>query len=341
MWLLKLDTAGAAVVGAVPAGLPLPALPRIDADAVVALLRSAGLIALIGFLQSIPVAKEAARRHRYDLDANQELVGLGMANLAAAFFVAFPVAGGLSRTAVNDQAGARTPLASLITAAVTALAVSFLAPLLYFIPKAALAAIIMVAVLGLVDVSEVQTLWRIKKSDLALLVVTFVATLALGIERGIGIGVGASLLWFVVRTTRPHTAVLGRLPGTAFVRNIRNFPEAEQVPGVLALRVDAQLYFGNVSFLKDTLRRLEAERGSLAAVVIDASGMNNLDSSAASALLEIAQDYHERGIELALSGVKRPVYRVMERAGLVEILGERRFFLGTYEAMLAMKKEVQ
>jgi SulP family sulfate permease len=340
VWLFGLakGQGGVAIVGSVPAGLPAPTLPLFDTAAMSSLFRIAIIISLVGFMESISVAKAVARRHRYEVNANQELIGLGLANLAGSLFQAYPVTGGFSRTAVNDQAGAKTPLASLITAAVIAVALLFMTPLFFFIPKAVLAAIIMVAVFGLIDVAEVKHLWRVKKSDLLLLAVTFVSTLTLGIEQGIGIGVGMSLLWFVVRSTRPHTAVLGRIPGTEAVRNIKNYPEAEQVEGVLALRIDAQFYFGNVNFLKDTLRRLEGERDDLRAVVLDANGMNSLDSSAASALSEIAEDYRDRDIRLAFAGVKHPVFDVMKRAHVIELVGEENFFLCTYDAMQTVSK---
>jgi SulP family sulfate permease len=246
-----------------------------------------------------------------------------MANVLGALFSAYPVTGGFSRTAVNAQAGARTGLASLITAAVIALTLLFLTPLFHDLPQAVLAAIIMTAVASLVDVAEIRHLWRVKRADLALLVITFFATLALGIEEGIGVGVLASLLWFVVQTTRPHFAVLGRLPGGAF-RNVLNYPEAETFPGVLVVRMDAQFYFGNVNFLRGTLRRLEAEaQVRLHTVVLDASAMNQLDASADQALHELADDYGRRGLRLLLANVKRPVMVVLERSGFVDRFGGR------------------
>ena len=337
VWLLRLDQRGVAIVGHVPAGIPAPALPAIGWAALRGLLPTALAISFVGFMESISVAKAMASRHGYEVDANQELIGLGLANIGGSLFGAYPVTGGFSRTAVNDQAGARTGLASLITAGVIALALLFFTPVFYFLPNAVLAAIIMSAVFGLIDVAEVRHLYRVKRSDLALLAITFVATLSLGIEEGILVGVGASLLWFVVRTTRPHTAVLGRLPGTEVYRNVANYQQAERTPGVLVLRVDAQFYFGNVSFLKETLNRLETEASPpLRAVVIEAASMNQLDSSAATALLEIARDYRDRGITLLFASTKRPVYTVMQRAGLVDLLGQDAFFFRVHEAMQSL-----
>lgn len=334
VWLLGLDARGVAIVGEVPAGLPAPRLPGIELAAVEALLPVAVTIALVGFMESISVAKSFARRNRYDIDASQELVGLGMANTVGALFGAYPVTGGFSRTAVNAQAGARTGMASLITAAVIALTLLFLTPLFYYLPSVVLAAIIMTAVVGLVDIAEVRHLWRVKRIDLVFWAVTFAATLALGIEEGILVGVSVSLLVFVARTTRPHVAVLGRLPGTDVYRNVARFPEAVTTPGVLVVRMDAQLYFGNIDFLKATLRKLEqASDAPLRAVVLDASGINQIDSSAASALEDLHASYQRRGVALYLAGVKGPVRDVIERAHLREAVGPERFTLRVHDAV--------
>jgi SulP family sulfate permease len=229
-------------------------------------------------------------------------------------------------------------LASLITAAVVALTLVFLTPLFHYLPKAVLAAIIMTAVFGLIDLHAVRHLWRVKRSDLALLLTAFFSTLVAGIEQGILIGVGASLLWFVVRTTRPHFAVLGRLPGTRTYRNVKRHPEAETVPGVLVVRMDAQFYFGNMSFLRDTLRRLEERQvAPLRAVVIDGSSINNLDSSADAALHEIQADYARRGILLYLTGAKGPVLDVLHRSGIFDKLGADHFFMDVADAMEALQ----
>jgi SulP family sulfate permease len=332
--LLGLDQRGVSIVGYVPPGLPRPHLPFWDWQVARALLPTAAVIALVAFMEAYSVARAVAARHRYEVDANQELVALGLANIAGSMSGSYPVTGGFSRTAVNDQAGAQTPLASLITVATIALALLALTPLFHYLPHAVLASIIIAAVIGLVDVAQARQLYRVKPTDLALMILTFVATLGLGIVQGILVGVGASLLWFVVRTTRPHTAVLGRLPGTEVYRNIANYPEVERLPGLLALRMDAQFYFGNVSFLKDTLRRLERESAvPLRVVLIDASSINQLDSSAAVALLAIAEDYRQRDITLLFANTKRPVHQVMQRVGLVDLLGSESFYLRVHDAV--------
>lgn len=320
-WIFDLQGRGVAIVGDVPAGLPGLSVPGLDFEILQKLLPTAVVIALVGFMESISVAKAFARRNRYDIDANRELVGLGVANIAAGLFSGYPVTGGFSRTAVNAQAGARTPLASLLTAAMVALTLVLFTPWFYFLPQAVLAAIIMSAVVGLIDVAEVRRLARVDRADLAMLLVTFAGTLTLGLEAGIAIGVVTSLAWFVVQANRPHFAVLGRLPGTQVFRNVDRFEEAETTPGALIVRIDGPIYFGNTDYLKRALARLEAGRDDLAAVIIDASAISRLDSSADAVLHDIVQDYRRRDIVLFVAGPNGPVRDAMARSGLREQIG--------------------
>jgi SulP family sulfate permease len=342
VWALGLDSAASvAIVKDVPAGLPGLTMPAFSWDAVMQLLPTAITISLVAFMESIAVAKRVAAKYGQEdeIDANQELIGLGAANIGAAFFGGYPVTGGFSRTAVNEQAGARTGFAGVITALVIGATLMLLTPLFYFLPKAVLAAIIMTAVFGLIDVKEVKHLYEVKKGDLAILGITFVATLSLGIEEGILIGVGASLLWFIVRSTRPHYAVIGRLPGTTHYRNLERYPDASVSPHILAIRIDSQYYFGNVSFLKETLRDEEAKMDTqLRAVVIDATSINQLDSSADAALHQIVNDYRDRGVEVYFAGTKGPVRDVMHRSGLWDKVGPKNFKRSVHEAVELAKE---
>jgi len=334
--LFRLDQHGVAIVGTVPEGLPALALPSFSLATLRELLPIALTISLVGFMESISVAKAFARKGHYEVDANRELVGLGLANLGGALVGAYPVTGGFSRTAVNAQAGARSGLAAIVTAAIVATTLLLLTPLFYYLPRAVLAAIIMVAVFGLVDLREVRHLWRVKRSDLAMLLITFGATLSFGIEQGIVVGVVSSLLAVILRTTRPHVAVLGRVPGTHAYRNVENNPGAVTPPGIIALRIDAQFYFGNVNFFKETIHRLEHEcTEPLRAIVINAASINNLDATAADAVQEIAEDLAARGVELYFAEVRAPVLEIMRRAGLVELLSEDKFFLTVRRAIEA------
>jgi sulfate permease, SulP family len=350
VWLLGLDAAGVAIVGEVPRGLPRPGLPRVDLEVARELLVTAVTIAFVSFMEAISVAKAVAswaakpgpdgrEREVAKVEPNRELIGLGAANLLGSVVRGYPVAGGLSRTAVNVQAGARTGLAGIITALVVVATLLVLTPLFFYLPKAALAAIVMTAVFGLIDVAMVRRLWKVERNDLAMLLLTFIATLALGIMQGILVGVAASIVWFVARQTRPHTAVLGRLPGTTVYRNVDRFAEAERVPGVIVIRVDAQFYFGNVDFLERKIEALlesAAARGETTrAIVIDACAINRLDSSADAALHELESSLRERGIELYFASVKGPVRDMMQRSGLHERLGEGRFWMTVHDAVLA------
>ncbi|MEX2621008.1 MAG: carbonic anhydrase [Egibacteraceae bacterium] len=247
---LGLADVGVATLGDVPSGLPRPALPAITLDAVIALLPSAAAIALISYLEGISVAKAIAAKTRQRIDANAELVASGAANLAAGVFQSFPVAGGFSRTAVNHQAGARTPMASLITASVVALTVTFLTPLFFHLPRAVLAAVIVVVVAGLVDLDSARHAWRVRRSDAAVLGLTFAATLLIGVEPGIATGVAASLAMLLWRTANPHTAELGRVTGTARFRNTDRYPTRTD-PTVAILRIDGPRYFASAKRFDD------------------------------------------------------------------------------------------
>ena len=329
VWGLGLD--GVAVVGDVPRGLPGVKLPALSMEEILGLLPIGITIALVSFMESISVAKNFARANRYEVDSNQELNALGLANVVGAFFQGYPVTGGFSRTAVNAQAGARTPLAGLLTAGVVVLTLLFLTPAFYHLPKAVLATIIMTAVFGLVNVSEAKHLWAVSRPDFALMALTFVATLSLGIEQGIGVGVAASLLWFVWRTSRPHVAILGRLPGTDIYRNVERYPEAARHEHLVALRIDAPLYFANTAFLRDTLR--EVTSADVQDVIIDCKGIGSVDAQALSTFEEILEDFERRGVTLWLAGVRGPVRDALDAAHLTDRIGKDHFVERVCEAV--------
>ncbi|MBI5450787.1 MAG: solute carrier family 26 protein [Gammaproteobacteria bacterium] len=339
-WLFDLGQTGIALVGPVPGGLPWPALPDVDAGSVLLLAPSALAIALVGFVEAISVAKVFARKNRYDIQANRELVALGIANITSGLFRAMPVTGGFSRTAVNAAAGGRTGLASIITALVIALVLMFFTSLFYYLPKAVLAATIIMAALTLIDLHEVRHLYRIKRSDLALLAITFIATLLSGVEYGILAGISASLVWFVVRTTRPHTAVLGKFPDRDVFRNIRRHPRAQTIPGILMVRIDAQFYFGNASFLREFIcGQIKTASVPVQALIIDAGSVTQLDSSADAVLHEIFEELAQRGIAIYIAEAIGPVIDVMKRSGLYQQLGADHFTWTVKEALeLAQRK---
>jgi SulP family sulfate permease len=332
-WGFGLHEMGVAIVGSVPSGLPAPTVPPMDAGAVGDLIPSALAIGLVGFMESIAVAKVYAARHRYEVDANKELVGLGLANVAGAFFSAYPTTGGFSRTAVNDQAGAQTNLAAIFSAGIIALTLLFLTPLFYFLPKAVLAAIVMVAVFGLIEWEEVVHLWHVDRTDLALMGVTFTATLGLGIEQGILTGVIVSLIAVIYQTSQPHTAIMGRLPDTSTYRNLRRNPEALTKSHVVVVRMDANLYFANASAFKDLVLEADVKSPALQTIVIDMYPVNRIDSTGVEALEEVIETCRRHGVTVLLAGVKGPVRDVLDDAGVSNDLGEDNFFLEVHAAV--------
>jgi SulP family sulfate permease len=342
-WGFRLDQSGVAIVNSVPAGLPGFKLPVVTWARVQQMLPIALTIAMVGFMESISVAKAFASRNRYQVDANQELVALGVANLGGAIFQSYPVTGGFSRTAVNGQAGAKTTMSSMISALIVVVALLFMTPLFTFLPKALLASIVLVAVMGLVDYKEPIKLWKVKRKDAYALLVSFAVTLFVGIEQGILVGVVVSMLLFIYRSTRPHTAILGRLPGTDIFRNVEHYPDSETDPRYVVLRVDASFYFANVSFFRDQVNTCVNEAGdALEAVILDMSGTNDIDSSADHALHELAHDLKENGIALYFAQAKGPVREVFDASGMVKLVGEEQMTMTIQDAIdsvLSKKKE--
>ena len=310
------DQRGIRIIGEVPSGLPAFALPMFDIDAVYKLLPMAFAISLVGFMESIAVAKSIHARHRdYKLDANQELVALGSANLGGSLFQAFPVTGGFSRSAVNDQAGAKSGMASIISALMIGLTLLFLTPLFYYLPNAVLGAIIITAVIGLIDTKEIRFLWNTQKEDFAMMAITFLVTLLLGIEEGILTGVVASLGVVIFHSSKPHVAPLGQLPGTRVYRNLNRFEEAGDRKDVLVIRYDAPLFYANAEHFKETAESFVAQKGpELKLVVLDASGMNSIDTTGIHALASLENELRNKGIQLRMSAVHGPVRDLLERS---------------------------
>lgn len=306
---------GVKILTDVPSGLPAPTLPSLSVVDARMLLPSALAIALVAYMEGIAVAKALAARSQQHVDANREAVAVGAANLSAGVFQAFPVAGGFSRSAVNFSAGARTPVATLVTAFVVALTALVLTPAFYHLPKAVLAAIVVVAVLGLVDRRGAVIAWRARRLDGVAVAVTFLVTLVFGVEPGLAAGVGFTIAVFLGRSTRPHVAELGRVPGTSVYRNITRYAGLETDPRVVIIRVDGPLYFGNAQVLEDRLQGLAEERDGLDAIVLDASAISDADTDGVHALAESRQRLDDRGVALHLVTVRGPVRDVLHRAG--------------------------
>ena len=332
---VDLEAMGVSVLGHVPTGLPTVRMPALDLQQLKRMAPLGLTIALIGFMESISAAKTYARLNRYEVSAATELVALGFANIGAAMVGGYTVGGALSRTAVHAQAGARTPLAGLVTAMAIATTLAFFTPIFFFLPKPVLAAIIVVAVIGLIDVPEAVYLWRAKRDDLVLLLLTFFATLFGTIELGIVFGVLCSLLWLIFSTTRPQIRTLGRVPDTRSFRCISHFPNAETFDRVLVLRMDAQFFFGNVVYLKDTLMDRLDHMNEPVAVVLDASSMNGLDSTAADTMGELISELRRQGVEVFISHLKGAVIEVMHHTGLIDLLGSGHVFYEVDDAVAA------
>jgi sulfate permease, SulP family len=311
---------GVALLGEVPSGLPAPAVPAVGLEQLQQLFVPALVIALLSFMEGISVAKAIASKTHERIDASQELLASGSANVAAGVFQAFPVAGGFSRTAVNHQAGARTPVASLVTAAMVGLSALALTPLFTHLPRAVLAAIVVVAVAGLVDVRAARYAWRTDRWDFATLTATFAATLVLGVELGIGLGIAASLLLLVARSARPHITEIGLVAETGTYRNVDRYSTRTD-PRVLLIRVDAALLFATAPAVQRRIEQLAASRDErLRAVVLDCSAVSDVDGDGIHVLDEAHRSLAERDVELHLATVRGPVRDALFRADRLDRL---------------------
>jgi SulP family sulfate permease len=309
----RLDARGVKIVGEIPSGLPPFALPSFDAALWWQLLPAAALISLVGFVESVSVAQTLAAKRRQRIEPDKELTGLGAANIASALSGGYPVTGGFARSVVNFDAGAETPMAGVFTAVGILAATLLLTPLFRYLPQAVLAATIIVAVLSLVDLAAIRRTFAYSKADFAAMAVTIVAVLFVGVEAGIMSGVGLSLILFLYRTSRPHIAIVGQVPGTEHFRNVKRH-EVITLPDVLSIRVDESLYFANMRFLEDAIYDAVATRPELKHVVLMCPAVNLIDASALESLEAIAHRLEVAGVGFHLSEVKGPVMDALKRS---------------------------
>ncbi|MBO0320689.1 solute carrier family 26 protein [Muricauda sp. CAU 1633] len=331
-----LESKGIRVLGEIPTGLPSFQVPEIQMDRLGQLLPIAITVALFGFMESISIAKTVEEKHpEYELDANQELRALGMSNIAASFFQSFSVSGSFSRTAVSDQTGGKTGMSLIFSAVLIAGILLFLTPLFHNLPVAALGAIIIVSVFGLIDFKYPLMLWENRKDEFFLLVATFLMTLSIGLIEGILLGVLLSLLLLVYRISNPHIAVLGRIKGTDYFKNVSRFPEEVTVDAdKLIIRFDAQLYFGNKDYFKKELYKQIQKKGpALKYVILNAEAINYIDSSALVMLERIVNDLKEKGIQLIVTGAIGPTRDIFYNSGLIDCIGRENLFVQTFEAV--------
>lgn len=332
--LLDLNQYGLAIVGDIPGGLPGFDVSMFSIADFRLLLPTILVISLVGYMESIAVAKAIAGKHGYTVDPDQELRAVGLANVAGSFFQSFPVAGGFSRTAVNDQSGASTGIASVISAAVIGMTVLIFTPLFYYLPKTVLAAIIIVAVTGLFDLKQMKALWRTDKRDFIMLMITFLTTLAFGVEIGIATGVVISLGAVIYMTTNPHGAELGRLGTSRNYRNVERYRDAVVEEEILIYRFDSQLYFANCSHFHDTLTRyIERKGDKLKLVILDSSAINMIDSTGVHTLKELILTLRERGVRFYIAGAIGPVRDKLKLSGLTDVIGEESFFFEVADAV--------
>ena len=333
------ETNNVAIVKDIPLGLPDVSTPFFDQALWLSLLPSAALIGLVGYMESVSVAKALAARRRQKIDPNQELMGLGMANIGAGFTGGYPVTGGFSRSMVNFAAGAATPLASIITATLVGLSVAFLTPLFYFLPRAILAAIILVAVASLIDFKSIKHSWQYSKSDGSAQVATIIVVLAVGIEAGILAGVVLSLVLFLWRTSRPHMAIVGQVGYTEHYRNVLRH-EVRTDPEILLLRVDENLYFANTAYLETRVQEIIADNPEVSQIVLICSAVNFIDTSAMETLEQLIDNFHQAGVTLHLAEVKGPIMDRLSRTDFLEHLTPGRVFISTHEAVKQLREIV-
>ena len=332
---MSFESAGVPLVGQIPSGLPAFSAPNISWLLIQELALPAFLIALIGFIESVSVGKTLGAKRRQRIDPDQELIGLGAANTAAAISGGFPVTGGFSRSVVNFDAGAETQMASVLAALGIALAALLLTPMLYFLPKAVLAATILVAVISLIDFGTIALARRYRAADFWAVVITITVTLLAGVEMGVLAGVGASVGLHLYHTSRPHFAVVGQVPESEHYRNVERH-DVMTDPHILSMRIDESLYFANAAYLEDMVFAQAALREDLLHVILMCPAVNTIDLSALEALEEINTRLKENKVALHLSEVKGPVMDALQRSNfLTHLSGE--IFLSHHSAVMALR----
>ena len=336
VYYFDLSLLGVKVVGDIPAGLPAFTVPQIEIGILSQLWPIALTLALIGYLEAISIGKGIEDKNNEDqIDPNQELVSLGMANITGSFFQSYPITASFSRSAIYNEARSKTNLATIVTVLIVLVTILYLTPLFYFLPKAALASIIMVSVYGLIDVAYAKRLWAYRRDEFLVLLLTFFITLFIGIMTGILVGVLISLLLMVFRTSKPHFAELGKIKNTKYYKNIKRFgSEALVRDDVLIVRFDAQLYFGNANYFKTQLFKLAQDKGAtLEAVILNAEAINYIDSTAANMLLRVIEKLYEKGIHFFIAGAIGPTRDILFTSGIMEVLPKECLFVETKEAV--------
>ena len=331
---------GGEVVGSIPSGLPSFTLPKISWDLIGTLLSSALVISLVGFMEAISIAKAMAATTRQRINPNQELLGQGLANIVGSMTQSFPASGSFSRSAVNLNAGAKTGLSSVFTGLIVLVALLFLTPLLYYLPQAVLAAVIMMAVIGLINFKAIKHAWQAHQHDGIASVVTFIATLAFAphLDNGIMVGAGLAIILYLLRTMTPRVAILGRhADGTLRDVKVHNLPTSEYV---VAIRFDGSLYFANVAYFEDAILEAAADNPKAKHILVVGEGINQLDASGEEVMHHLVERLRDNGVTLLFSGLKKQVLDVMEHTGLRQAIGNENIFATEDLALDAIAQRV-
>jgi SulP family sulfate permease len=340
-WFIGFESMGGKVVGIIPEGLPNLEVPLFSIDLIITLLPSAIVIALVGFMEAISIAKAMAAKTKDHIDPNQELIGQGLGNIAGSFTQAYPASGSFSRSAVNLNAGARTGFSSVVTAIIVVITLLFLTPLLYHLPQAVLAAVIMLAVFGLINFKAVKHAWKANKHDGFASIVTFVATLGFAphLDQGILLGAGLAIGLYLYRTMNPRIAFLGRFEdGT--LRDISVHTDLPVDEKVVAVRFDGSLYFANVSYFEEAILKAAADHQEAKFILVVCDGINLLDASGEEVLHHLVQRLHDNGVTLVFSGLKRQILKVMIKTELIEHIGKQNLHATADQALEAIYQQL-
>ncbi|WP_139956835.1 SulP family inorganic anion transporter [Flavicella sediminum] len=334
-YLFNFSNLHIALVETVPAGLPNFVIPSFSMENISALFPIALTLALVAFMEATAVSKSLEeKQNEYKIDNNKELVALGFANIIGSFFQSYPTTGGFSRSAVNAQTGAKTTIALLVSAAIIAITLVFLTPLFYYLPKAVLAAIILVAISKLIDLKFPKQLLKSRKDEFSLYIITFFTTLFIGITEGILLGTLLSLILMIYRTSKPHIAVLGNVKGSDYYKNIYRFEsDVIEREDLLIIRFDAQLYFGNKDYFNENILRLVKNKKQIKGIIINAEAINYIDSSANFMLLQLIQELQAKSIKVIISGAIGPTRDIIFTEGIAELIGKENLFIRTFEAV--------
>jgi len=339
VYFLGEEKMGVEIIRDVPQGFPIFQIPEITLEKLEILAPTIFTVTIICIVESIAIAKVLQAKHGdYQIRADQELIALGISKIGGTFFQSIPTSGSFTRSAVNHESGARSGFASIFTATLVGLTLLFLTPLFYYLPKAILAAIILLSVKSLFDWKEAKHLWQTHRSDFYMMLTTFIVTLVLGIEQGVLAGVILSICMVLYRSSKPHIAILGKLPSSINYRNIDRFESAKEPEDILVIRFDDQLYFGNASYFQEIIQEIVNKREvKPKMVLLDASSMHDMDSTGIHTLEEMQKYLNGKNITFYISGMRGPVRDFATKCGIIEKMGEQNCFLNIHQGVTHFK----